>query len=71
MSKTNNIPNSEIIKLVKKLSNEYKNIISKDMIKKNPIIDWGNNGVGNRFARKLFNYTVNNKIKDFVINSLL
>ena len=42
----------EIINLVKELSNNYTQIISRDEIKKYPIINWGNNGIGDRFARK-------------------
>ena len=29
-----------------------------DVIGKYPIIDWGNNGIGDRWAKKKFNYTV-------------
>lgn len=47
----------DIIKLIEKISNNFKNIISKEEIEKYDEINWGNNGIGDRFARKLFNYT--------------
>jgi hypothetical protein len=48
---------TELITLVKKISDNYKNIISRDVISQYPELDW-KNGNGDRFARKLFNYTV-------------
>jgi len=50
--------NIEIVTLVKKLSDNYKKIISRNEIAQHSKIDWGNNGIGDRFARKNFNYTV-------------
>lgn len=47
-----------IFDLIIKLSDNYQKIIDRKTIKKYKIIDWGNNGIGDRFARKIFNYTV-------------
>jgi hypothetical protein len=45
------------IELVKKLSEEFTQIISRIEIAKYPDIYWGSNGVGDRWCNKLFNYT--------------
>lgn len=45
------------ISLIKKLSNNYCKIISRKEIRKHKIIDWGDNGLGDRFCNKYFNYT--------------
>jgi hypothetical protein len=49
---------NDIDDLVSKLSNNFTEIICRDVIGKYPIIDWGNNGIGDRWAKKKFNYTV-------------
>ena len=66
-SKTNN---KEIIQLVRELSNNFTTIISKNIIDKHPILQWGNNGIGDRWVKKIFNYTViqKNKIKTYSEN---
>jgi hypothetical protein len=48
----------DIIKLVKELSLNYKNIISREELKKYKDLDWGNNGIGDRWCNKKFNYGV-------------
>ena len=63
MSNSKKTSQKDIINLVKQLSNNYTQIISREEIRKHPIIDWGDNGIGDRFARKLFNYTVISKNK--------
>jgi hypothetical protein len=52
---TNNINNINI--LVAKLSNNFTSIISRDELKNYDILNWGNNGIGDRWANKKFNYT--------------
>ena len=56
---------TELITLIKKISDNYKKIISRSEIIKYPEIDWGNNGIGNRFYRELFNYTVIKKSGEY------
>nr|QOI90564.1 hypothetical protein HWQ62_00433 [Pyramimonas orientalis virus] len=46
------------IELVQKLSNNFRNIISREELKKHPKLDWGNNGVGDRWCNKRFNYAL-------------
>ena len=46
----------DIIELVKTLSENFTKIIHREEIRKHKEIDWGKNGVGNRFANKNFNY---------------
>jgi len=55
---------------VEKLSHGYTRIISIDEIKENPSLYWGGNGVGDRWAKKKFNYTVirNNKTHTYSEN---
>lgn len=63
--------NKNIIKLVESLSINYTKIISRYDLKKYKCLDWGNNGVGNRWANKKFNYTViyhNGKTKTYSDN---
>ena len=60
------------IKITKKLSNNYKNIIIRNDINNYPEINWGNNGIDDRFCRKLFNYSVinsNGKYKTYSNNN--
>lgn len=52
------VENNDIEDLVIKLSNNFTEIICRDVIKNYSIIDWGNNGIGDRWAKKKFNYTV-------------
>jgi hypothetical protein len=47
-----------IIKLVEKLTANYTQIITIDVIKENEVLYWGGNGVGDRWANKKFNYGV-------------
>ena len=56
---------NNIEELVIKLSNNFTKIISRNEIKQYQKLDWGNNGVGDRWANKKFNYIsiYNNKIK--------
>ena len=49
----------EIIEIVKKASNQLTRIIPTVEIKEKYIeLDWGGNGVGDRFANKAFNYSI-------------
>ena len=59
----------EIILLIKKLSNNYTQIISKNELFKYPALKWGNNGVGNRWCKKQFNYAVIYRNKKYKIYS--
>ena len=43
--------------LIIKLSNNYQEIIHRNSLK-NTILDWGNNGIGNRWAGGKYNYSV-------------
>ena len=56
--------------LIIQLSNNFTKIISRNEIKKYKKIDWGNNGIGDRWANKKFNYTsvYNDKIKTYSEN---
>jgi hypothetical protein len=47
-----------IEELVAELSNNYTKIIPIDVLKKNNKLYWGGNGVGDRWAKKKYNYTV-------------
>lgn len=51
--------------IVRRLSNNFTEIISRNEIKQYKKLDWGNNGIGDRWANKKFNYIsiYNNKIK--------
>ncbi len=48
----------DIIKLVTDLSDNFTKIISREEIRNHKEIDWGDNGIGDRWAKKKFNYTV-------------
>jgi hypothetical protein len=55
---------NNILNLVIRLSDNFTKIISRNELKKYKNLDWGNNGIGDRWANKLFNYSViysNNK----------
>lgn len=57
--------------LVKKLSSNFTKIISRKKLSKYKELDWGNNGIGDRWAKKKFNYTLiyhNKKIKTYSEN---
>lgn len=61
----------QIIELVRQLTNNFTNIIPRNTLKEYPKLNWGNNGVGNRWANKIFNYTViykNGKTKTYSDN---
>lgn len=47
-----------VVSLVTALSGNFSKIIPRDIIAQHPIIDWGDNGLGDRWAKKKFNYTV-------------
>ena len=49
---------SVVEELVIKLSDNFSKVIHINTINIHPIINWGGNGVGDRFANKKFNYTV-------------
>ena len=49
---------NELNLIVLSLTNNYKQIISRDELKNHPKLDWGNNGIGDRWAYKKFNYTL-------------
>lgn len=44
--------------LVLKLSDNFKKIIHRNEIEKHDELKWGNNGIGDRWANKKFNYSV-------------
>lgn len=49
----------DIIELVINISDNFTKIIStNDIIKNYPILYWGGNGIGDRWANKKFNYSV-------------
>jgi hypothetical protein len=59
--KKNKLPDNimeNIEDLVIKLTNNFTEIITKGEITNHPQLYWGGNGVGNRWAKKKFNYTV-------------
>jgi hypothetical protein len=47
----------EKVNLVKRLSNNFTKIIPRDECSKHKEINWGNNGVGNRWCSKMFCYS--------------
>jgi len=46
-----------IEKIIIELSNNYTNIISREKLKEYPNLNWGNNGIGDRWAGKKYNYS--------------
>ena len=56
--------------LVKRLSNNYTTIISRTEIRRHKSLNWGDNGIGDRWVNKKFNYTViyNKKEKQYSEN---
>ena len=61
---------NEIIQLVQKISNNYETIISRTTLSKYEELILSNNGTGDRWAKKLFNYTTiqNTKYKTYSEN---
>lgn len=49
---------NNIVNLVIKLSNNFTKIIPRNELKKYKKLNWGNNGIGDRWANKKFNYSV-------------
>ena len=57
--------------LVIKLSNNFTKIITRDIVKNYDVLNWGNNGIGDRWAKKKFNYSVilkNGKVNTYSEN---
>ena len=50
--------------LVLKLSNHFSRIIPRDELREHKKLDWGDNGIGDRWANKKFNYTSISKSKN-------
>jgi len=46
------------ITLVKKITNNFNNILSRNEIRKHSNLDWGDNGIGDRWCDKKLNYIV-------------
>jgi hypothetical protein len=46
----------DTVQLVKRLSKNYTDVISRDECTKHKALDWGNNGVGDRWCNKRFCY---------------
>jgi hypothetical protein len=46
-----------IDEVISRLSDNYTKIISKEDLEKYPKLDWGKNGIGDRWANKKYNYT--------------
>jgi len=44
------------ISLVKKCTDDFKNILPRNEIRKHKELDWGDNGIGNRWCDKKLNY---------------
>jgi hypothetical protein len=64
------IKNKEIHLIISHLSNNFTRIISRDELR-NTILDWGDNGIGDRFANKQYNYGCiysNKKVKIYSEN---
>ncbi len=55
--------------LVIQLTNNYSNIIHIEELQKYSILSWGNNGIGDRWAKKIFNYCVIYSNKSYKIYS--
>jgi 5-methylcytosine-specific restriction endonuclease McrA len=58
IDETNTIDENDITKLVIFISKNFTEIIPRKIISNYNIINWGNNGIGDRWANKKFNYTV-------------
>ena len=57
--------------LVKNITNDFTTVLSIDEIKNHSELHWGGNGVGDRWGKKKFNYSViysNKKIKKYSEN---
>lgn len=62
---------SELVQLIIKLSNNYTDVITREEIMKYKEINWSGNGIGDRWCRKKFNYSViykNGKVKTYSEN---
>ena len=62
---------STIEEQVSFLSNNFTQIINRNDLHKYPILNWGQNGIGDRWAGKRFNYTViygNKRITDLPLS---
>jgi hypothetical protein len=53
----NGIKNNQVIEKIKKLSNNFKNIIGKDELTKNNLMPDNGNGIGDRFMKRIFTYS--------------
>jgi hypothetical protein len=54
--------------IIKQLTNNYTTIIHRDTLAKYEQLNWGRNGIGDRWAKKQFNYSVlykNGKVKTY------
>lgn len=52
-------PNTESInELVRRLTNHFTRIVPTKELKEHPALYWGGNGLGDRWAKKKFNYSV-------------
>lgn len=61
----------QIIELVSELSEDFTKIIPRSILRQHSQLNWGNNGIGNRWAKGKFNYTVvyaNRKTKSYSDN---
>jgi hypothetical protein len=58
------------VSLVRTLSNDFTKIISRDECSKYKEINWGNNGVGNRWCNKMFCYSTIKANKYTLYNDL-
>lgn len=58
-----NVKKKNCIDLCYSLSNNLTEIISKTIINSHDCINWGSNGIGNRFCYKYFNYIIVYKSK--------
>jgi 5-methylcytosine-specific restriction endonuclease McrA len=52
------------ISLVKKCTDDFKNIFSRDKIREHKELDWGDNGIGNRWCDKKLNYIAINRYRN-------
>lgn len=47
----------ELLNLVKELTNNFTQIIPRELTREYPKLDWGDNGIGDRWCNKKFNYS--------------
>jgi hypothetical protein len=58
-------------KLVREVSKKYSKIISREVLRKYDKLNWGDNGIGDRWCNKKFNYSVvyaSGKVKNYSEN---